>query len=58
MSRLPNKGHLVGRAKEDNMFVNPNALYDTVLWGSSVIISASSPGCYVWTTAQNNLGLT
>lgn len=48
---------LVARAKEDQVFINPSALRDTVLWGSSVIIPASSPGYCLWTTAQNNLGL-
>ena len=50
-------GYLLGRAKEDHVFIDPSALHDTMLWGSLVILPASSPECCVWTTAQNNLGL-
>lgn len=57
MSRLSNTVCLVGRTKKDNMLVDPSALYSTVLWGSYVIIPASSPGRCIWTTAQNDLGL-
>lgn len=50
-------GCLIGRAKEDRVLINPSALHDTVLWGTSVIISTLNPGCCVRTTAQKNLVL-